>query len=231
MFGQCFLVEKMRFTEENLRELKVLFSDSINELIKSDTFMSKVLNIVKEHFIVELETLKEGNEQLKKENKLLSEKLDDIEQYNRRNSVRVFGVGENKQENLESEVLTVLNRQLGLSIVADNIDRCHRVGRFSKTNTNPRGIIVKFTSYKYRDLVCKARRKLKGSGITIQEDLTVTRYRLLRQAMDKFGKTKCWSMDGRIYTEYEQSKIRIKGAADLENVHTERSRLTLTLDK
>lgn len=61
-----------------------------------------------------------------------------------------------------------------------------------------RPIIIKFATYRARDTVIKARRRLKNSGITIVEDLTKTNYAILQKARSSSKVTSAWSHDGRI---------------------------------
>lgn len=208
----------MRFTEENLKDLKRLFNSSIEELMKSEAFMDRLVNVVKDHFISELESLKSENEQLKRDNVSLAEKLDDLEQYTRRNSVRVLGIPENKNVNVENEVLSLFNSTLGLSVTVENIDRCHRVGAFNKSRKKPRPIIVKFVSYRTRAMVCASRRKLKGSNIVIQEDLTTRRFNLLKEVQSVVKRGKAWSRDGRIMVEHVGSIVRVKNSEDITSL-------------
>ncbi|XP_071056578.1 uncharacterized protein [Onthophagus taurus] len=216
----------MRFTEENLRELKELFYSSVNELLKNDSFMSQVINTVKEHFIAEIEELKKECDTFKKENRYLSDKLDELEQYTRRNNVRVFGISDNVQD-VESEVLSLFNNKLSVPVKVEDIDRCHRVGAAKKTNNGSRAIIVKFVSYRTRDLVCKARKRLKGSKIGIQEDLTSKRYKLLQLARERVGNGNAWSRDGAIKIHVNNRICTIKNANDIEDPLTKASRLSL----
>ena len=69
--------------------------------------------------------------ELKKEVVTLRSEHDDLEQYTRRNSIRLTGLTETKDENVYDTVMAVLNEEMGVSpsISADEIDRIHRVGK------------------------------------------------------------------------------------------------------
>ena len=99
----------------------------------------------------------------------------------------MFGIAEQQHEDTESAVIKLFNDKLGVSITSDTIDRCYRVGRFQKNKPGSRPIIVKFVSYKSRLSVCKARKKLKGSGISIHDDLTSKKYNLLKEVREELG--------------------------------------------
>ena len=109
--------------------------------------------VSKDKKIVELETT-------------LMEKQDDLEQYQRRQSIRIFDVKEEENENTEYLVMDVANK-IGVQLVLQKIDKSHRVGSKGK---KPRAIIAKFVSYRRRSEVFTNKRQLKGTGVTIRED-------------------------------------------------------------
>ena len=69
--------------------------------------------------------------ELKKEVLTLRTQHDDLEQYTRRNSVRLTGLTETTYENVYDTAMTVFNEEMGVCppITADEIDRIHRVGK------------------------------------------------------------------------------------------------------
>lgn len=146
----------------------------------------------------------------------LESKVQDAEQYSRRNCLRIFGIPETKGEKTDDIVRNLAKEKLGIEIDVADIDRSHRTG-FMRTSdrsasstssqhpssasssNHHRPIIVKFATYRSRQVVLKSRRKLKQSGISIAEDLTATNYKLLRTARQSKNVTAAWSLDGRIY--------------------------------
>ena len=62
----------------------------------------------------------------------------------------------------------------------------------------PRPIIIKFATYRARQVVIKARSRLKNSGLTIVEDLTKANYAILRKVKSSSKVSSVWSQDGRI---------------------------------
>ena len=58
----------------------------------------------------------------------LERKLEDSEQYSRRNCVRIFGIPERKGEKTDDIVLTIAKEKLGIDIDINDIDRSHRTG-------------------------------------------------------------------------------------------------------
>lgn len=129
---------------------------------------------------------------------------DDLEQYQRRNSLRITGITEptgTQQEDCMATALHVVNTTLKLDppVQPRDIDRAHRIGR-----GNSRQLLVKFATYHQRRRVFEARKGLYTSGNTIfvNEDLTKTRATILYAARSakRDGKLKeCWSSDGRLF--------------------------------
>ena len=97
----------------------------------------------------------------------------DLEQYQRRDSLRFLGVGPDggreTADDCEEKVLAIINDELGLNhILSADISIARRVG---VRNTKPRPIIVKFLSRKHKIKVLQKRTILKASGRGIIENL------------------------------------------------------------
>lgn len=164
----------------------------------------------------------------------LTNRLDHLEQYSRRNNIRILGVKTTPGENTDDIVRDVAHR-IGITISAGDIDRSHRLHRPGNTpersqgsyanatrtgNTAPPPIIVKFTSYQPKFQMIKNRRKLKGSGIVVVEDLTRKNANLLFQTSRKANVKASWSLDGRVYalvktTEGHEMRRHITKISDL----------------
>ena len=164
----------------------------------------------------------------------LLNKIDELEQYSRRNCLLINGIKEvdppnenlseetsevSTQENTGIAVLLLFNEKLGVDVHIKNIDRTHRIGRQKQRNKDaPRQIIVKFSNYITRQRVFQARRKLKGTQITIVENLTSKRVAILSKARNKFGVRIVWSLDGRIFAVVEGVKTRIDSIEQIDGL-------------
>jgi hypothetical protein len=169
----------------------------------------------------ELQALKEENKQLHDRIRELEVschlKVDDLEQYGRRHSIRIFGIPESDKEDTDLLALDVFNKKLNVPVTLADVNRSHRVGRRQppqqgQAKPKDRPIIVRLCSYRTRKMIFDAKRKLKGSGVTIREDLTAERLKILNAAADRHGHRNVWSSDGRI-------KISI-GEGGSKRVHT-----------
>ena len=107
----------------------------------------------------------------------LEAKPDDLEQYGRRNSLRISGIEEDVEgEYLPAKVKNVLT-VLGLENSVQ-IDRMHRVGPRPRRDTD------RTQKHGSRDAVIKTRSSLKEKlpGVYINEDITQPKAKLLYEA-------------------------------------------------
>ena len=156
--------------------------------------------------------LKKLNETIKKQDDRLNNidlKLNAEEQYSRRNCLRLFGYPEKHSENTDKIVMELANNALKVDLSLEDIEKSHRVGPKKEPGEKggkPRGIIVKFKSYRKRMEVVKNRRKLKGTKYVIVEDLTAKNQKLLNEAREHSKVETAWSKDGHII-------VLLKGSA------------------
>lgn len=151
------------------------------------------------------------------------ERLDDLEQYSRRNCLLIHGVPETTTEDTTDVVIQLFRDKLKVNIDTSTIDRCHRVGKPHRTvaeatKQGKRAIIVKFISYQHRLQVFRAKRALKNSPVVITESLTTQRQQLLKAAKDKFGPRNCWTYDGKITVLRGNKRVHVFTQTDLENI-------------
>ena len=106
-------------------------------------------------------------------------KDDDIEQYTRRQNFRISGIKENEDENTDSIVVNFVQNTMKIDLDIRDIDRSHRMGRPNyKIN---RDIIIRFTSWKARQRIVKAKRSVfvhnqhHRTSYFVSEDLTKNR--------------------------------------------------------
>ena len=159
---------------------------SIVDLTTSKNNMEQKINPLKETLDTKCNTIDK-----------LESTLNDLEQYSRRNCLRIFGVPQRPDEKTDEAVLDVA-RRIGVQLGIPDIDRSHRVGK-QPSGDRSRGIIVKLASYRTRQKLIQNRRKLKGTGITIHEDLTSKNRELLLKAQGHEKVTSAWTVDGRVF--------------------------------
>ena len=232
---QAMEKEMLRFVS-NLEKRESRLSDMIEEKLGR----LHDLEISVDTKIQEFRAVSESMEKMKDEINRVTREVNNLEQYSRRNNVRVLGMQESPNENT-AQVICDLAKSIGVVLTANDIDRSHRVSRrptattgdqlaqgsqsyaevSRSTETRPRAIIVKMTSYKLKEALLRNRRKLKGSGTVIVEDLTKRNSELL-STVSKMKDKVCaaWSTDGRIIALLKSTgkKKLITSLSDLRNI-------------
>ena len=212
-------------TRSNM-EKKDLIKSCVSELISDTEFLSTLTNRIADEVEKRLKLLTDGLqncegqiETLNSENKVLSakcllleNKCDSLEQYSRRNNIRISGIQSVPRDKIEDTVLQLFNETMGASIVADHIDRCHPVGKVVDDKVS---ILVKFSSYRHRKRVLQGRKSLRGTKIRISEDLTSARHSLFRDSVTHFGGKQVYIFDGNIYVRIDDRKLCIQTDDDL----------------
>ncbi|KAF2892431.1 hypothetical protein ILUMI_13744 [Ignelater luminosus] len=166
----------MPYTRDRKNEITDIIQETICALVNDESFLQTITKRMLTKFEQKIEDkyqkLEHKTTVLQEENEKLREDLDRLEQYTRRNNIRIFGVKQEENENVLEKVTAPLNNVGKVNIKDCFADRCHRLGR--QIPGKPQPIIVKFTSYQYRDLVIKNKKKFKHPDIFIK-DLTKMR--------------------------------------------------------
>ena len=156
-------------------------------------------------------------EQIEKTNQNFESKMNDMEQYSRKNSVRISGIRETGFESAEETIENVtetLNKAFKhLNLQNEHINIAHRLGKKKNVPhaTAHRQIIVKFHLRMIKDSILKRRRELKGSNIFISEDLTSINQQVLACLRKKMPDEvdQSWSRNGRQFYKAKSNKDKI----------------------
>lgn len=160
--------------QKEIRDLakKVATQESLEELKQIISSQTELIN----HLQGRVATLEEDLTRLQTSQ-------DENDQYIRRNNLRIIGLPSTTKENADDclDKITKIFRDAAVELPALAIDRAHRIGKGSMQK--PPQVIVKFTTWRDRTAVYRARRVIKQNhGISIQPDLTKARLQLLKSA-------------------------------------------------
>lgn len=201
------LSASIEMCHENVSDMKKLIT----------TQDSKITNCEEE-----LSRVKDNNIKLTGELNNMKEEIRALEQYSHRNNLLIYGIPEDKNENI-NHVLRRLAASLQFEGWSTNlIDAVHRMGK--ATQSQPRPIIVKFVSRLDRDDFLnkrKIRRNLKATdlgfssenSIYINESLTPANRELLKmtkEAAKQKGYTHVWTANCSIFVRRERGSPAIK---------------------
>lgn len=146
-----------------------------------------------------------------------------LEQYSRRSHLRIQGLELPSHKDCKQAVAEFISNKLterngtAIKITRDDLDAAHPLptrprtppassdattadatDATTPTKTTP-AIIVRFHQRELRDKVIRARRCLKKSGITIQEDLTAKNAKLLKEMKSDIAYSSAWTWEGKVY--------------------------------
>ena len=124
----------------------------------------------------DLQQVQESLDQHKRPMKYMYE-LDGLEQYTRRDNIKIAGIAEDEGEDLAAKVMSIAS-DIGVPLSHQDLSAVHRVGK--QKQGKPRPTICRFTSRMKKDDLVKNRKKLKDipaykATVFINEDLTTLR--------------------------------------------------------
>ncbi|XP_046671022.1 uncharacterized protein LOC124361030 [Homalodisca vitripennis] len=187
-----------------------------------------------EEYVKEIDELKRENAALKSKVVNLEQRVEDLENYSRRNCLEIHGIPEGRGERV-SDVVKEVGKALNMNIDEGMIDACHRIGRKGSEKDRPRGIIVKFVRRTDRDALMNKRRERKKDFSTrhlglntdipifVNDSLSPSRRRLFalaRQQKKDKGYKYLWLRNGNILMRQHDGGeiIEIRTQADLSNL-------------
>ena len=192
-------------TLEGLKAQLLMLEGELFDIRTSHSTVLEEVKILRQQNI----ELKDSLQEQKHINNINRRNNNDIEQYTRRNNIRIFGVEDKnpKETSDESEQLVakLCQNKLGYNLQPWEVEVAHRTGRFQVDGNRP--IIVRLVSRKTRSGILSARRKLKGTSIVIAEDLTHENLRRFRQVRDLECVSQAWVRDGKIFAKNCEVKI------------------------
>lgn len=103
------------------------------------------------------------------------------------------------------QVCAIFNDLIGVPTKQTDIEVAHRTGQPSGSKDRP--ILVQFFDRKIRDSVLRNRRRLRGMGHVIREDLVHANYRLSVKALEYLATMSVWSTNGKILARVKNGQI------------------------
>ena len=160
-------------------------------------------------------------------------KVDELEQYGRRQNLEIVGVPEKEDENTNAIVLEVA-KMLDVDIMSSHISTSHRLPKkkaSSRNNSGSSPIIVRFTSRDIRNQIYANRKKARfvdlknfsvsdTKNIFVNENLTPTRKQLFwktKQEVKNSSWKYFWTHNGNVFVKKDDnaSITAIKNELDL----------------
>lgn len=209
----------MGFTERQKTEFKIMAKEIISEMISDELFVNslakKVADKVGEQLTMKINNLESQINMLQAENQDLRVKIEEMEQIQKLDKLRIYGVKEENSENIKCRVEEILSAKMDLSI---NLVECYRIGKRQIKENKPRVIIMKFQNIHQRNQVFSKKKNLIGTKMMITEELIKSRFELLMLAKEKLGSKNVWSVGGKLYTMVHNKKFQLENEDSILNV-------------
>ncbi|KAK3882398.1 hypothetical protein Pcinc_013215 [Petrolisthes cinctipes] len=148
--------------------------ETITDLVKSLEFTQAEVKELQN----EVPVLKTSNNDNKTTIEIMKSQIEELERrtnyqedYNRRNNLRFTGIQEQPGGESWEETAQIVTKLLEdkLQVPTMKLERAHRIGQANPSRQ--RTIVARFEKFGDRETVLRNARKLKGSGIYINEDL------------------------------------------------------------
>lgn len=224
-------VSDMGLTSGDLEKIRKLLHEETKSIFNDEYLKSisdNILKCVSEKYDDVLDQHKNDIASLKQSvscitqwKEKMEKQLDSSEQFSRSLNIRIFGINEEKNEDLHKTVTDLFKNKLKITSISESdLKKCHRIASkiINIDKPRPAAIMVRFSQDKVRKMVLKNRGFLKNTGIQIQEDLTKLRLRLLDTAIKKFTKNNVWCSNGVILVKINNIVHRIESEAELNNI-------------
>jgi exosome complex exonuclease DIS3/RRP44 len=192
--------------------------------LSDPSVLELIANVVSTKLQGEFAQLKKQLAEKDEKIRSLEDKVDELEQYSRRNNVRISGVPETVGEDTDALVIQ-LAKAIGCDLQPGEIDRSHRVGP-KDLSKGPRPLLVKMMAYRSKRALTSRRSGLKSKSgkvifpdlkwandagrVFINDDLTSTRSRVAAEARSrkKQGSIKdTWVFDGVIFVRKNNDNV------------------------
>ena len=222
-------IETLRAEVIEIKESQAFICNQYDSLKAEYDKLIEVNTLQKE----EISNLKSQAAALKTQEIKDSIKVDELEQYGRRQNLEIVGVPEKEDENANAIVLEVA-KMLDVDIISSHISKSHRLPKKKASCRNNSGsspIIVRFTSRDIRNQVYANRKKARfvdlknfsvsdTKNIFVNENLTPTRKQLFwktKQEVKNNSWKYIWTHNGNVFVKKDDnaSITAIKNELDL----------------
>ena len=188
------------------------FTKFLYDALQNEAIQEQVSSLLGQHLMEKISKVEQENKRLKERVTELEWVVDDLEQYGRRNCLRITNNWpERAGEDTDKMCLDLFKKYLKVDLSESDIGRSHRVGKpIPGTDVQHRPIIIRFVTYRAREKVYRARSKLKNNKeVYLNDDLTKKRDTLAFQArvLKRGGHIReTWVYDSKIFLKDQDDR-------------------------
>lgn len=207
-------------------DIQTIVKTSVLKLCNSEDFINQItqtiVNTLSENYEKRIKALEDENANIKSRlqtleemNKNIIAKYDKFDSALKRKSLRIYGLKETKDENCSKTTLDLITKKMEIKMESYNIESCYRVGKYDPNKVRP--IYIKFVRLDNKREIFKNKKKLKGTGIVIREELTKEKLEIVKAALNLIGdEGNVWTDGGNVFGKIGEHVIRINSRKDLE---------------
>ena len=227
------LMSRIDSLEKTLRsDFQLAISQAVQKAVetlshKHDILEGRVHDLEKRKDELQNQNLALRNEleEVKKSVKEQGSAFRDLEQYGRRDNIKVYNLAErrngNRGETAEETaraVADMIARDLNYRVSPSDISIAHRLG--TKEPGKERSVIVRFVSRTVRNEVVRRRRALKGKRVVIADDLSPFFQGVFSSLREIMGKNNVWSSGNQLFVKTTEGVRKVTGA-NFDNILTQ----------
>lgn len=168
-------------------------SENVNSILEDLNTLKSNLKTLTDNGPLDVSAIKEDLTTL---DHSFQRQLNELENYQRRENVRIFGLPESKEEK-PIQLVTQFLAKHNFNIKEEDIHIAHRVGR--KVPDKSRAMIVRFFNRNTRNKVIKNRKVLRGKGVSIGEDVSQLTMKTLIRVQQSEMVAKAWVWGGKVF--------------------------------
>ena len=214
MIKETILELKESILAPVIKQVEVLESTLFNTNDENDKLKKEIQTLKKE--------IEDKDKTLNTEKQKTASVINNHEQYSRVNNVRINGLpGDMKDETSNQtagKVLDMISKKLDINMPYHEIDIAHRLGQFVQGQN--RRVIVRFVRRQTKQNIMSIKKKLKGSGFSIFEDLTPLNAKVLASARKKQPDEveHAWAANGKLFLQWKaDSRVQQIKSEDYES--------------
>ncbi|KAI4457053.1 l1 transposable element-related [Holotrichia oblita] len=159
--------------EDRVLRADAMVLKTVEAVLKSEELLNSISNMIAEKLNQKIEALtnvyQQKVSQLEEKLHNAHKTIDSLEQYSRRNSLRIHGLPVIANENTDEVVMKFCKEKLQFEVKKEMIDCSHRLG---KKENRSKPLLVKFVTRNIKQEIDRKKSKLKRTKIVIREDLT-----------------------------------------------------------
>ncbi|XP_057663191.1 uncharacterized protein LOC130898139 [Diorhabda carinulata] len=140
----------------------------LEEIISSKEELKSLIEAVEVRLSLKIEDLYRKLNKVEAENRHLSNKIENIERKTKENNIVIFGLDTKPEEITPEYICNELGRLVNVTINESDLNNIYSLGRKERAP-----IRVEFVSYLKKSEVLKNAKNLKGTNISVANDLTL----------------------------------------------------------